>query len=167
MHITVSVVITEDSQKGVLAEMSDFTDREAERLKQALSDRRVKDEKSVQEHQLKVSQGPHLWQKTREAAKRMVDEINEKLGKRLLLWPSPKSNEINITAPEIGQDRNLHATFDPNRLQISWRVPATRPGRGEMKVSVADGEVMWNSGSENHTAEQAAELLVNKLTSTI
>jgi len=167
MRITFSVMITEDSQKGVPAEMSDFTDREADRLKQALSDRRVKDEKSVQEHQLKVSQGPHLWQKTREAAKGAVDEINEKLGKRLLLWRSPKSNEIDIIAPEIGQGHNILATFDPNTFQITWRVPVTGPGRGEMKIFVANGEVMWNSGSENHTAEQAAELLVNKLTSTI
>jgi len=167
MHITVSVTITEDSQKGVPIEMGEFTDREADRLKQALSDRRVKDERSVQEHQLKASHGPHLWEKTREAAKSTVDEINEKLGQQLLLWRSPKSNEIDIIAAKIGQNHNILATFDSNRLQVTWRVPAARPGQGEMKIVVADGEVMWNSGGENHSAEQAAESLVNKLTSTI
>ena len=61
VHISISIAISGDSQKGAQINMSEFTNREAVRLKQALDAKRIRDEKSVQEDRIKRDQGLKFW----------------------------------------------------------------------------------------------------------
>jgi hypothetical protein len=167
MQITFSITCSKNPQKGINLAMSDWINEEASRLKDALGAKRIKDEKFVQEHQIKVNQGTAFWQATREEAKRLINELNEKLGKNLLLWRSSQTNEIDVAAPEISKNHSLRAVFKPNDFCVKCAVPSQQQREYELRLFVENGELFWNDGRQNITALQAAERIVSSLTKSI
>lgn len=167
VHISISIAISGDSHKGAQINMSEFTNREAIRLKQALDAKRIRDEKSVQEDRIKRDQGPKFWEETRKHAHDIVGDINQRMDRQLLLWRSERSSEIDIIAPEISQRHTLEARFNASAYRLSWTVPAGKQGQRKMVLFVDNGTLFWNDGSENRTQEEVAEQLIRELTETI
>jgi len=60
MNIVVSIFVSEGLQEGGHPMMSDFTDKESVRLKQALAHRNLQNQNSANEYQIKTTQGPTL-----------------------------------------------------------------------------------------------------------
>jgi hypothetical protein len=147
--------------------MSDFTTKETARLKKAIEARRVKDEKSVQEHNLKQTEGLHFGERTRDAAQHMVEQLNEGVGHNLLVWRSPNTAEINVIAAEVSSQHSLVARFDPDTYRVSWIVASSNRSNLVMTLTVINSELMWNVGGTTYTEQQAAERLIRDLTETI
>jgi hypothetical protein len=166
IQLTAPIRLSESFQRGLQIAMSEWTDAEGDRLKNSLAARRVKDEKTVQDDQLKQAKGTGLWEATRAACKQAVDKINERAGTKLLLWRSEKSNEVDVIASEIRQSQGIHTVFSADEFCATWRVPAADNQR-QMTLVVRDGELAWNLEGRMLTAEQAAEAILRDLTSSI
>ncbi|MBI1750032.1 MAG: hypothetical protein HYR59_05150 [Acidobacteria bacterium] len=146
--------------------MSEFANDEARRLKDVLGAKRVEKERSVQEHQIKQNQGLSFWQETREEAKRIIDALNKNLGKDLFLWRSANSNEIDVIASEVGQEYNIQAVFKSDQFNVAWHAPRNR-SQHKLTLFVERDKLFWNDGSDNMTAQQAAEEIISTLTKSI
>jgi len=148
--------------------MSDFTDKESVRLKQALAHRNLQNQNSANEYQIKTTQGPTLWNATKEAAKAIVLELNEKTEHQLLRWEPVHANQIEVTAPEIGPEYKIKVTFLPAEFLLTWDVLSGQKGRNEMTLSIdRNHKICWKFFQSVKTAEEAAQKLIGELTSTI
>ncbi len=161
MRLTVTVTIDGESQKG--SDMG-WVENEGARLKNVLAAKRVKDEQAVQEHQFKINNGQAFWQTTRQEIKRLLEELNENAGAKLFHWRSAKSDEIHVESPELGKNCSLMATFRPEAFSCGWR--CFNYNR-EFTLFVERGTLLWNDGSENLTAAQAAQHIVSEFTRNI
>lgn len=149
--------------------MSEWSNKEVARLKELMATKRVKDEKSVQGYNTKQAKGLGFWESTKSAAKRLVDEINEKVSNGLILWDGEKYEVFRITATGFKPNTYVTATYNEKAFSLKYTQPPHNSSTELNLFAEDDGQVFWRkpSGDENLTAEQGAELIVGVLTTAL
>ncbi len=149
--------------------MSEWSEKEVERLKQVMATKRVRDERSVQDYNTKQAKGLGFWESTKSSAKGLVEEINEKVANGLILWDSEKYEVFKITAAGFKPNTYVTATYNEKAFSLRYSQPPHNSFTELHLFAEDDGQVFWRkpSGEESLTAAQGAEIIVGTLTAAL
>jgi hypothetical protein len=143
--------------------MTDFVNDEAARLKAAIAARQVKDQKSVNDAELRRAGGNLFWQQTRTEIQKLLKQLNEQLGSEVFLWQAQQTNQIEAIAPTLSQANYLKGMYRPENFTGQWSVMGRPGGHTEFKMVVVHDSLAWNvQGSTTLTSEQLAERIVKE-----
>jgi hypothetical protein len=145
----------------------DWAEKAFSRFQQEAGDQRRLEEIEILREQKKAAFAQTRWDEFYAAVRRNVDKFNRLAGREFLPLALVDSGHFYINAPKLSIVVTLNLDEPSIRYGYSGRTPAgtEQKGGGRFEFTLDNGEVWMLHNGTRVTAEQAAEIVLDRLVS--